>query len=158
MAQPYVKKTRFAGTIRSLAVPREGVVDVELSNGRIYRIKAYQVSLGLMRVPSSTYFLVRKISLAVFAALIVIFIIANYTFGPTVAQYILYVYMVTIAFFIVASVFSLRRTRPVDVVVIYGFDGIRYVFRVEEGRLDEIREVIEKKAAKAKQFSMSGKQ
>ncbi len=156
MTQYYVKKTRFAGTIRSLAVPREGLVDVELSNGRIYRIKAYQVSLGLMRVPSSTYFLVRKISLVVFAALIVIFIIAHYTLGPTVAQYILYIYMVIIAFFIVASILSLKRTRPVDVVVIYGFDGVRYVFRVEEGRLNEIREVIEK-AAKIKRPSMSRK-
>ncbi len=156
MTQYYIKKTRFAGTIRSLTVPREGTVDVELSNGRIYRIKAYQVSLGLMRVPSNTYFLVRKISLAVFATLIAIFIIAHYTLGPTVAQYILYIYMVTIAFFIVASMFSLKRTRPVDVVMVYGFDGIRYVFRIEEGRLDEIREVIEK-AAKTKKLSMSRK-
>ncbi len=154
MSQQYVKKTRFAGTIRSLAVPCEGIVDVELSNGKVYRIKAYQVSLGLMRIPSNTYFLVRKISLAVFAALIVIFIIAQYTLGPSVAQCILYTYMVTIAFFIVASMVSLRRSRPVDVVVIYGFDGIRYVFRIEEGRLDEIREAVER-AARTMQLSMS---
>jgi len=154
MSQQYVKKTRFAGTIRSLVVPHEGIVDVELSNGKVYRIKAYQVSLGLMRVPSNTYFLVRKISLAVFAALIVIFIIAQYTLGPSVAQCILYTYMVTIAFFIVASMVSLRRSRPVDVVVIYGFDGIRYVFRIEGGRLDEIREAVER-AARTMQLSMS---
>ncbi len=152
MSQQYVKKTRFAGTIRSLAVPREGIVDVELSNGKVYRIKAYQVSLGLMRVPSNTYFLVRKISLAVFAALIVIFIIAQYILGPSVAQCILYIYMVTIAFFIVASMISLRRSRPVDVVLVYGFDGVRYVFRIEEGRLDEIREAVER-AAKIVQLS-----
>ncbi len=146
MSRQYVKKTRFVGTIRSLAIPREGEVDVELSNGKVYRIKAYQVSLGLMRAPSNTYFSVRKISLAVFAALIVIFIITHYTLGPAVAQYILYTYMVTIAFFIVASMVSLRRSRPVDVVVIYGFNGIRYVFRIEEGRLDEIREAVERAA------------
>lgn len=154
MNQHYVKKTMFMGTIRSLAVPREGEVDVELSNGKVYRIKAYQVSLGLMRVPSNTYFLVRKIFLAVFAALIVIFIIAQYTLGPSAAQYILYTYMVTIASFIVASMVSLRRSRPVDVVVIYGFDGIRYIFRIEEGRLDEIREAVEK-ATKTVRRSMS---
>jgi len=144
MSKQFVKKTRFAGTVRSIAIPREGVVDVELSNGKVYRIKAYQISLGLMRVPSNAYFLIRKLSLAVFAFLIVVFIIAHYTLGSQAAQCILYVYIAAIAFFIAASALALKKSRPVDVLVVYGFDGVRYVFRIEEGRLKEIRSVVEK--------------